>query len=159
MNVPWITKDGYLDLTKFPIDSTLSQAVSDKGEEFANACRILSSMAYAGRKEASVFLCGLLGYVGNDTMRKEEIVEALSLVRTHQVANLLFAELESMESSNSTRAYIRRILKALEGFPMECVEKGFERLLSDPKWSSRMKRKFKEIIEKIDYLNRRLTGW
>ena len=157
-NVPWITKDGYIDLTKVPIDSTLSQAVSDNREEFAKACRMLSSMAYAGRAEAVVFLCGLLGYCGNDTTRKEEIVEALSRVRTHQVAGLLFAELESTESSNSTRGYISRILKALEGFPLESVEEGFERLLSDPRRTYRMKRKFREILEKSEYLNRGLTS-
>jgi hypothetical protein len=38
LNVPWITKDGYLDLTKFPIDSTLKQAVADEVEKFRSAC-------------------------------------------------------------------------------------------------------------------------
>lgn len=155
MNVSWITKDGYIDLKKVPIDSTLCHAVGDNWEDFANACRMLSSMSNAGRVEADVFLCGLLRYCGNDTTKKEKIVEALSCVRTHQVADLLFAELESTESSNSTRGYISGILKALEGFPLKIVEKGFERLLSDPRWSYRMKRKFRETYEKIEYLRNR----
>lgn len=158
LNAPWITKDGYLDLTKVPIGSILRQALSENREEFANACRTLSVMAHAGRAEAGIFLCGLLGYCGNDTTRKEEIVEALGRVETHQAAGLLFAELESTESSNSTRGYINRILKALKGFPLENVEKGFEMLLSDPKWTYRMKRKFREILGKIEYWNRMSTS-
>ncbi len=158
LNVPWITKDGYLDLTKVPIDSTISKALSDDREEFANACRILASMAHAGRAEAGVYLCGLLGYCGNDMSRKEEIVAALSHVKTQQAAGLLFAELERTESSNVTRGYISRILKALEGFPLQWVEKGFERLLSDPRWTYRMKRKFREILATIEYRNRRFTS-
>ena len=155
MNVPWITKDGYIDLKKIPIDSILRQAVDNNVKEFADACRMLSSMAYAGRVEAGVFLCGLLGYCGKDTTKKEEIVEALSCVRTQQTADLLFAELECTESSNSTRGYINRILKTLAVFPPESVENGFERLLSDPRWTFRMKRKFREILEKIEYLDRK----
>jgi hypothetical protein len=151
LKVPWITKDGYLDMTKFPIDTILSQALSDSRDEFANACRILSSMVSAGRVEAGIFLCGLLGHCGDDLSRKENIVEALGFVRTPQAAGLLFAELESTESSNSTRGYINSILKELEKFPLESVEEGFEKLLSDPKWTYRMKRKFREILEMIEY--------
>ncbi len=158
LSAPWITKDGYIDLMKVPIDSILSRALSDDQGEFTDACRVLSSMVYAGRAEAGVFLCGLLGYCGNDTSRKEEIVEALGSVKNHQAAGLLFAELESMESSNSTRGYINRILKALEGFPLESVEQGFERLISDPRWTYRMKHKFREILEKIEYRSQRLDS-
>ena len=158
LNVPWITKDGHLDLTKFPIDAILTQALSDDREEFADACRTLASMAHAGRAEAGVFLCGLLGYWGNDARRKGEIVEALCRVKTHQAADLLFAELERTESSNSTRGYINKILAALQGFPLETVEKEFERLLSVPRWSYRMKRRFWEILGEIEYRDHRLTG-
>jgi len=76
----------------------------------------------------------------------------------YQTAGLLFAELESTESSNSTRGYIKRILKTLEGFPLESVATGFERLLSDPRWSYRMKRSFQEILETVEYRNRGLTS-
>ena len=34
LGVPWITKAGYLDLTKLPIDVILAQAVGDDGEKF-----------------------------------------------------------------------------------------------------------------------------
>ena len=35
LNAPWMTRDGYLDLTKFPIDSILTQTVGDDGEKFS----------------------------------------------------------------------------------------------------------------------------
>jgi hypothetical protein len=155
LNVPWVTKDGFLDLTKFPMDATLAQAVGDDMEGFRSACRLLGSMASAGRTPASVFLYGLLAFCRDDLTRKEPVIEALRYVRTRQAAQLLFEELNRTESSNTTRGYINAVLKALEGFPLECVEDGFERLLSDPKWSYKMKRKFSEILEEIIYRNER----
>jgi len=151
LDVPWITKDGYLDLTKLPIDSTLAQAVGDDLEECRSACRLLGSMASAGRAAASVFLYGLLTFWRDDVTRKESVVEALGYVRTSQAAQLLFDELDRTESSNSTRGYISAVLKALERFPLECVEDGFAKILSDPNWSYKMKRKFREIVEVIEY--------
>lgn len=151
LNVPWVTKDGFLDLTKFPMESTLAQAVGDDTERFRSACQVLGSMASAGRTPASVFLYGLLTFCRDDLARKEPVVEALRYVRTRQAAHLLFEELNRTESSNSTRGYINTVLKVLEGFPLECVEDGFERLLSDPKWSYKMKRKFREIVDEMEY--------
>ena len=155
LKVPWVTKDGFLDLTKFPMESTLAQAVGDDIEEFHSACHLLGSMASAGRATAAVFLYGLLAFCRDDLTRKEPVVEALRYVRTRRAAQLLFEELNRTESSNTTRGYINAVLKALEGFPLECVEDGFERLLSDPKWSYKMKRKFSEILEEIIYRNER----
>jgi hypothetical protein len=59
-NVPWITKDGYFDPGKFPIDSVLKQALSDNDQEVRSALNLLSSMYGHGRTEAGVFLMGLL---------------------------------------------------------------------------------------------------
>ena len=151
LNAPWITKDGYLDLTKFPIDSTLTQAVGNNTEDFRLACRTLNSMAFSGRTEAGVFLYGLLTFYRDNRENKEWVVEALGHVQTPQSATLLFDELEMTESSNSTRGYINAVLKALKGFPAELVEDGFERLLSDSRWSYRMKRKFRALLEEIEY--------
>lgn len=74
LNVPWITKDGYLDLAKFPIDSTLTQAVGDDGEKFHSACRILGSMASAGRTKAGVFLYGLPTFCAGGMAKKQSVV-------------------------------------------------------------------------------------
>ena len=151
LNVPWITKDGYLDLAKFPIDSVLKQALSVKEQDFQSACRILTSMYDAGRSEAAIFLFGLLIHNADDIVRKEAIVEALGRIKTKETTDLLFRELRITVSSNSTRQYIDRILKSLKRFPLEFIEEGFEELLKDSKWSYRMKRKFKEILEDVEY--------
>ena len=149
-NVPWITEDGYLDLNKFPIDSTLAQAVGDNEEQFRLACRTLASMVYAGRTEAAVFLYGLLGFCDDSRIKKESVVKALGAVGTQQSANLLFEELKKTESSNSTRSYLAVLLKVLRGFPSELVRDGFERLLSDSRWSYKMKRKFEAALEEME---------
>ena len=74
--MPWITKDGYLDLAKFPIDSVVKQANSAKEKDFRSACRTLASMYDAGRSEAAIFLFGLLTLNSSDIERKKAIVEA-----------------------------------------------------------------------------------
>jgi len=154
LDLPWITKEGYLDLKKFPIDSILKQAVAKDEKSFCSACRMLGSMSYAGRKEAAVFLYGLLKFCEDDIIRKQSVVEALCHVKTKQTAGLLFEELERTESSSSTRGYITTILNALRFFTADLVEDGFQRLLSDRRWSYRMKQKFREILEEVE--NRRL---
>ncbi len=152
-NVPWLTKDGYLDLNKLPIDSVLTQAVGDNEEQFRSACRVLASMVSAGRTEAGVFLYGLLRFCGDNRVKKESVVEALGTVRTHQSADLLFEELKKTESSNSTRGYLNAVLKALRRMPLELVRDGFENLLCDSKWSYRMKRKFEDVLAEMEYRN------
>ena len=153
LSVPWITKDGSLDLAKFPIDSVLKHAISEKGQDFRSGCRLLASMYTSGRFEASIFLFGLLIHNGNDIVRKEEIVEALGYIKTKAAADLLFRELRLTVSSNTTRIYINRVLKSLNRFPLELIEDGFEDLMNDRKWSYRMKKKFKEILEEVEYQN------
>lgn len=151
LNVPWITKDGYLDLTKLPIDSVLRQSLSNEEGDFRSACNMLASMYSAGRTEAAVFLYGLFILHRNDRTKKELIIEALGHVKTAETADLLFRELSQTESSNSTRAYIDTILKSLRYFPLHLVEDGFDGLLNDSRWSYRMKQKFREILDRIRY--------
>ncbi len=147
LNVPWITKDGYIDLKKLPIDSVLRQSLSNDDREFESACRALASMYSAGREEAAVYLYGLLLFYKNDIYRKENIVDALGHVKTNECSGLLFAELDNTKSSNTTRGYINVLLKSLRYFPIEQIEEGFKRLLTEKKWSYRMKSKFREILE------------
>jgi len=151
LGVPWITKDGFLDMAKFPIDSTLKQAVGKNEEEFRSSCRTLISMYVAGRLETAIFLYGLLIHNNKNIERKEIIVEALGHVKTKESADLLFRELHQTVSSNSTRRYINSILKSLQRFPLENINEGFETLLLDKKWSYRMKNKFKAILNGDDF--------
>ena len=147
LDVPWVTKDGFLDMAKFPIDSTLKQAVGKNEEYFRSSCRTLISMYVAGRLEAAIVLYGLLIHNNNKIERKEIIVEALGHVKTKKSADLLFKELHQTVSSNSTRKYINSILKSLQMFPLENINEGFEALLLEKKWSYRMKNKFKAILD------------
>jgi len=151
LNVPWITKEGYIDLSKLPIDSTLRQSLSKDEDKFRSACNMLASMYSAGRAEAAVFLYGLFTLHRNDRTRKEPIINALGHLKTAEAADLLFRELNETESSNSTRAYIDTILKNLCYFPLPLVEDGFDSLLKDSRWSYRMKHKFREILDRIKY--------
>ena len=47
-NVPWITKEGYLDPAKFPIDSALKQALSDDDRSSGRGLNMLGSMYVPG---------------------------------------------------------------------------------------------------------------
>ena len=51
--VPWITKDGFVDMAKFPLDGTLKQAVGKDEEELRTSCRTLVSMYAANRRNRS----------------------------------------------------------------------------------------------------------
>jgi hypothetical protein len=160
LGVDWVTKDGFLDMAKIPIDSTLRQSVCKNEEDFNSSCRMLISMYSAGRTEAAIFLYGLLIHNCKDIVRKEIIVNALGHVKTKESADLLFRELQQTESSNSTRVYINTILKSLKYFPLENVREGFEALLNDRKWSYRMKNKFKDILnDDADSFNEELLSW
>ena len=159
LNVPWITKDGYLDPARLPIEVTLAEAVGNDAEKFRNACRVLAMMASGGRIEAGIFLCGLLRHCGDDLRKKESVAEALGGVRTRASAQTLFEELERTESSNTTRVYINAVLKALRGFPPELVRDRFEGLMSDPKWSYKMKQKFEDILYGIEFDIRRRKAY
>lgn len=151
LGVPWVTKEGFLNMEKFPVDGTLKQAVGKNEEEFRCSCQTLISMYVASRSEAAIFLYGLLLHNKHNIERKEIIVEALGHIKTKESVDLLFSELHQTVSSNSTRKYINSILKSLQMFPLENTTEGFEALLSEKKWSYRMKNKFKAILNGEDF--------
>ena len=108
-------------------------------------------MYATGREEGAVFLYGLLTYNADDMIRKQAIIENLVHVGTRKTADILFKELENVTSSSKTRKYINTILNTLKELPLEHIEDGFEDLLTSNKWSYRMKRKFREILEMRQY--------
>ena len=150
LDVPWITKDGYLDFSKFPIDCVLKQALSSEDGEFMGACSVLGSMYRAGRSEAAVYLYGLIVQNHSNMSRKEIIMKHIGVVETRECANILFQELNDIKSNNTTRGYINSILNILMAFPLFLIRDGFEALLNDNKWSSKMKRRFENIILEKD---------
>jgi hypothetical protein len=157
-NEPWITEDGHLDLAKFPIDSILTQAVGGDQEKFDSACRLLGAMVHAERTEAEVFLFGLLTFCADDLAKKRSVAEALGEAKTRQAAELLFGELERTPSSNATRKYIDAVLRSLRRFPLNLVGGRFRRMIADRKWSYKMKQKFEDTLEEVEYRDRRKQG-
>ena len=147
LGMPWITRDGFIDMAAVPLDGVLRQAVSEDEEQFRSSCRILANVYAAGRMEGAIVLYGLLVKYGQSLQRKEAIVEALGYVPTKECAELLFDELGRTKSTNSTRRYIDAILNSLGRFPVETIRDGFERLLADERWSYRMKKKFRAILD------------
>ncbi len=147
-NVPWITKEGYFDPGKFPIDSALQQALSTNEQEFRSGLNLLSLMYNHGRTEAGIFLMGLLVNCEDNWEKRISIVEAIRGIDTQSCANLLFGELKRVESSNTTRRYLGAVIKVLSTMPSDLIEEGFEELAADRAFSPKMRAKFKAVLEK-----------
>jgi hypothetical protein len=145
---PWITKDGSLDLTQFPLDSVLKQALSDDEQEFRTGLNLLMSMSGYGRTEAGVFLLGLLVSCDDDWEKRIKIVEAMKGIQTKPCADLLFSELKRVKSSNTTRRYLTAVIEVLSLMPPELIQEGFETLAEDRSFSPKMRDKFRAVLEK-----------
>ena len=152
-NVPWITKEGYFDPGKFPIDSALKQAISDDHQEFRSGLNLLTSMYSHGRTEAGIFLLGLLVNCEDHWEKRISIVEAMKFIHTKPCADLLFGELKRVKSSNTTRRYLATVIKVTSCLPSELIEEGFEALAEDRSFSPKMRDKFKAVLES-DYVMR-----
>jgi len=150
--VPWLTKDGYFDPTKFPIDSVLTQALDADFGKFRSAVNMLLSMYDHGRREAGVFLLGLLVASDDNLEWRGIIVEALRVVPTKPCADLLFAEFRRVKSSNATRRYLDTVIKVLASMPRELIEDSFAKLAADKSFSQRMRSKFRAVIASGDCL-------
>jgi hypothetical protein len=146
-NVPWITKDGTLDLAKFPIEGLLQQTLDRDPERWRSGVRLLSSMHSAGRAEAGVFLVGLFMCAPDEWETRSEIVEALAVVKTAGCARVLLDELKRVKSSNATRRYLSKILDALSRMPLSLTRDGLVELLGDDRFTYKMKAKFSEVLE------------
>lgn len=144
--VPWVTKDGCVDLKKFPIDGVLQQALDQNLELFRSGVNMLRSMHGYGRQEASVFLLGLLVACDDNLERRSLIVEALRGVNTKACADLLFGELRRVKSSNTTRRYLATVIQVLASMPAELIQGGFAALADDKSFSQKMRAKFKALV-------------
>lgn len=145
--VPWLTSDGFFDPAKFPIDGILQQAVGNDEGQFRSALTMLQSMYHHGRKEAGVFLLGILVTWDDNWEQRIAIVEALKGVETQACVDLLFRELKRVKSSNTTRRYLAEIIRVLVKMPSELVLPGFALLASDNFFTPKMRSKFKAILE------------
>jgi hypothetical protein len=153
---PWITKEGFFDPAKFPIDSVLKQALSDDDRQCRSGLTMLQSMYSSGRPEAGVFLLGLLVNCEDEWEKRTKIVESLTGINTKPCADLLFGELKRVKSSNTTRRYLGVVLRVLSFMPLELIEEGLESLADDKSFSPKMRAKFREVLE---YGFREEYGW
>ena len=152
-NVPWITAEGSLDFTKYPIDSTLRQCLDSNSEEFRSGCRLLATMVAHGRVEAGIFLLGLLRYCEDELSILGVVVESLGEFRDTRCAAALFGELRRVPSSNKTRRYLDTVIKMVARLPADMVRERFWELAGDSAFSYRMRAKFKAAAEAVE------RGW
>ena len=147
-NVPLITKEGCFDPAQLPIESVLKQALSDDDQEFLTGLNMLRSMYAHGRKDAGVFLLGVLVNCEDNWEKRIRIVEVMTGMHTKPCADLLFGELKRVESSNTTRRYLGAVIKVLSSMPSDLIEEGFETLAEDGSFSPKMRDKFRAVLEK-----------
>jgi len=145
-DVPWITKEGYFDPIKFPIDGVLDEVLQEDDESFRGALSVLLTMQLHGRQEAGIFMMGLLMSLPDDWEKRIWVLEAMKGFHTQGCANLLFSELRRVESNNTTRRYLNTVLKVLADMPLQLIEAGFEKLIEDKSFGYRMKKKFEGIL-------------
>ena len=112
-----IVFDGFFDPGAALIDSVLRQALSEDAARFRGACTTLGTLALAGRREAGVFLLGLLSFYRDDLERLAPVVRALRAFPAPETVDVLTAELRRVPSTNHTRTYVNAVFEALTGFP------------------------------------------
>lgn len=145
--VPWLTSKG-LDFARFPLDDVLKQAVKRDDQQLTGALGVLQAMHQAGRDEAGIFLLGLLAYSGDDWKRRAKIVQRLKGFDTQACLDFLVAELRRVKSSNTTRGYITAILEVMEDMPLELVQPALLDLVTDSRFSPRMRNRFTQILHR-----------
>ncbi|MCD4695257.1 MAG: hypothetical protein K8S16_03365 [Bacteroidales bacterium] len=150
-NIPWLTEEGYFDYSKYPIEHPAKDSLSNDKQKFRNACRLLGSMANEGRKDAAIFLFGLIYYYNDDIKRLEIIVENFKYFETKECVNFLFSEIKRVKSSNTTRKYINTIIDTLLYFPSDLVLEKFIEFSKNQKFTYRMRNKFLAVVEELKY--------
>ncbi|MBE3076501.1 MAG: hypothetical protein IMZ75_16465 [Actinobacteria bacterium] len=142
-----IVFDGFFDPDTIPIDSVLRQAFGEDAAEFRGACTTLGTMALAGRREAGVFLLGLLSFYRDDLERLAPVVRALRAFPIPETVAALTAELRRIPSSNHTRTYLNGVFEAVTGFPDDLVRDRLAELSADRSFSIKWRRKFQTALE------------
>jgi hypothetical protein len=148
-NVPWITAEGTLDCSKFPIEVPIRQCLDPSSEQFGHGCRFLGSMVSAGRVDAGIFLLGLLRYYEEDLTAVTIVVESLAAFHDPRCATALFGELRRVPSSNTTRRYLDTVITSLTRLPADMVQERFSALSRETAFSYKLRAKFRDAAEAI----------
>ena len=142
-----IVFDGFFDPGTIPLDSVLRQALSEDAARFRAACTTLGTTALAGRREAGVFLLGLLSFYRDDLERLSQVVRALGEFPAPETVAALAAELRRVPSTNQTRTYLNRVFESLTGFPDELVRDRLAELSADRGFSVKWRSKFQTALD------------
>jgi hypothetical protein len=103
------------------------------------------------RKEAGVFLLGLLLTCGDNWEKRRAVATALYDVQSEVCVNVLFGELQRVKNTNSTRRYLNEVIDVLSCMPSALVLPGFEKLVADKSLTPRMRAKFQAIRDDLAY--------
>ena len=147
---PWFTAED-IDLTLYPIDSVLRQALSAKDQDFRSGCSILKSMCGSGRVDAGVFLLGLQKHYPENYERLTLIADALERFQYPATVQAFASELRRVQGASSTRRYLRRIIDALKQFPPELAGETIQKLSSDPLVGARFRQHLREWTNGDDW--------
>jgi hypothetical protein len=142
---PWLTEHG-LDMSLYPIDGILKQALSSNDEQFRSGCALLKSMCSVGRLEAGIFLLGLLKHYPDDYPRLTLIADSLALFPHSETVEAFASEFRRVQGSSTTRGYLRCIIDALERFPAELVDEQIQSLAADPLVGTRFRQRLKSLL-------------
>ena len=153
-SLPRLTAKG-LGFNRFPMEGVLKQAMTESAKEFSEALSILQAMHQAGRREAGVFLLGLLAHSGDDWKIRTQIVKRLEGFNTKGCAEFLFGELKRVKSNNITRGYLGAVLDTLAGMPLELTRSELLDLTADNSFSQHMRAKFVDILDEASRRQKR----
>jgi hypothetical protein len=103
MKPPWITSDGFLDVSEFPVEPLIKQTLDDNEDLFRAGCTMLGSKAARGDLGAGIYLLGLFAYHREQPERRGVVVSALAQFQHALAAEVLIGELHRVQSSNATR--------------------------------------------------------
>ena len=103
-------------------------------------------MHRAGRRDAGIFLLGLLAHSGDNWRVRTTIVERLEGFNTKGCADFLIGELRRVKGDNTTRRYLAAVLDVLAGMPLELIQSGLCALIADGVSSQRMRDRFMEVL-------------
>ncbi|MBF0421284.1 MAG: hypothetical protein HQL77_16830 [Magnetococcales bacterium] len=146
LKAPWISQDGEILIEKLPIDPYLEKALHPDYEVFRQGCMTLKMMHHRGKVGAAIYLLGLFHYYRDNLQRLTHVVDCLDTYQTRECAEALLSELRRVKSSNTTRNYHNKILRALSSFPLDMVENGLTELANDRLYTQKMRGKFKKVI-------------
>ena len=108
-------------------------------------------MYNSDRKEAGVFLIGLLLTCGDNWEKRRAIATALFDVQNEICVNVLFGELKRVKNTNSTRRYLNEVIDVLSCMPPSLVLPGLEELVADNSLTPRMRAKVESARADLAY--------